>query len=34
MHVLQETLITFPVLKSDTTSKTLSFFLQSLNETI
>ena len=35
MHMLQETLITFPVLKSDTTSsKTLSFLLQSLNGTI
>ena len=35
MHMLQETLITFPVLKLDTTSsKTLSFLLQSLNGTI
>ena len=35
MYMLQETLITFPVLKSDTTSsKTLSFLLQSLNGTI
>ena len=35
LGMLQETLITFPVLKSDTTSlKTLSFLLQSLNETI
>ena len=35
MHMLQETLITFPVLKLDTTSsKTPSFLLQSLNGTI
>ena len=35
MHMLQETLITFSVLKLDTTSsKTLSFLLQSLNGTI
>ena len=35
MHMLQETLITFPVLKLDTTSsKALSFLLQSLNGTI
>ena len=35
MHMLQETLITFPVLKLGTTSsKTPSFLLQSLNGTI
>ena len=35
MHMLQETLKTFPVLKPDTTSsRTLSFLLQSLNGTI
>ena len=35
MYMLQETLITFPVLKSDTAfSKTLSLLLQSLNGTI
>ena len=34
MHMLQETLITFPVLKYTTSSKTLSFLLQSLNGTI
>ena len=32
--MLQETLITFPVLKYTTSSKTLSFLLQSLNGTI